>query len=116
MPKPEEKIPMRKITKIDGIREELERIASAEDRRDVFTPTMRASWSFTRVLVIGKLKVQAFDFDFLEEKLKRIPTGLGEARFWLAIESTNPESDLKQPREGVVIQLRNLQQDQKAQA
>jgi hypothetical protein len=108
---------MRKITKIDRIREELERIASAEDRRDVVTPTMRASWSFTRILIIGKLKVQTFDFDFLEEKLKAIPTAVGEARFWLAIESTSDERGLKEPpREGVVVQLRDHQQIQKAQA
>ena len=73
---------MAKITKIGMVREELSRIASTDDRQDAVTPTMKASWSFTRMMVIGKLKMQTFDFDSLRELLKTIPDGAGEKQFW----------------------------------
>ena len=80
---------MAKITKIDLIRNELGRIASAEDRRDLVSPTMKACWSFTRVMVIGKIQRQLFDYDVLKEFLKNHPTGSGEDYFWSIVNATN---------------------------
>lgn len=82
---------MLKVTKIDVIRNELARIASTEDRLDPIAPTMKASWSFTRVMVIGKIKSQAFGYALLQEILKETPAGSGEVNFWRTIESTNFE-------------------------
>ena len=108
---------MAKITKIGMVREELNRIASAEDRQDVVAPTMKASWSFTRMMVIGKLKMQTFDFDALLEILKTIPDGAGEAQFWTDVDSMNAAEPTKGPiPECVVVQLPDRQQTQETSA
>ena len=108
---------MLKITKIDVIRNELARIASAEDRLDPIAPTMKASWSFTRVMVIGKIKSQAIGYDLLQVILKGIATGSGEANFWQTIESTNfDELAEKLKRELEVNQLKDHQQPKKTLA
>jgi hypothetical protein len=108
---------MAKITKIGMVRDELDRIASAEDRQDLVVPTMKASWSFTRMMVIGKLKMQAFDFDVLQELLKKVPTGAGEMQFWHEVDAANSqESAIESTHECVVVQLADRQQTQEAQA
>ena len=108
---------MVKITKIGLIREELSRIASVEDRMDPVAPTMMASWSFTRVMIIGKLKMQAFDFDFLQEIFKKAPDGVGEAKFWLMVDSAYFKELMLEPkRDCEVVQLSDHQQTQKALA
>ncbi len=73
---------MSKITKIDTVRNELSRIASHHDRADIFSPTMRACWSFPRVMVIGKLRMQPFEFDELIDILENVPSQAGEEFFW----------------------------------
>jgi hypothetical protein len=104
---------MANITKIGMVREELSRIASTEDRQDVVAPTMKASWSFARMMVIGKLKMQTFDFDSLLEILKTIPNGAGEAQFWIDVDSMNPAEPTKEPKHDcVVVQLPERQQTQ----
>ena len=101
---------MPKESKIGSIRDELSRIASRDDRQDIFSPTMMASWSYTRVLVIGKTKMDAFDFDVLSEILKRIPSGAGEVYFWNTVGSTDQSVfGEKLDRECQVIQLREWQ-------
>ena len=56
-------------------------------------------------MVIGKLRMQAFDLDSLQEIIKKVPSGAGEARFWLAVDSTNTAVPTKEPNhECVVIQ------------
>ena len=98
---------MSKITKIDVVRAELSRIASHRDRADIFSPTMRACWSFPRVMIIGKLKMQPFDFEELVEVLGDIPSEAGEAFFWNFVSGNNTEVDRTSPRSqrGVVVQL-----------
>ena len=98
---------MSKITKIDTVRNELSRIASHHDRADIFSPTMRACWSFPRVMVIGKLKMQAFDYDALLETLSQVPTGAGEMFFWNTVraESLNGFGERAGVKSGVIIQL-----------
>jgi len=97
---------MAKITKIDVIRNELGRISSEEDRRDLISPTMKACWSFTRVMVIGKLQRQLFDYDVLREFLKTHPTGSGESYFWSTVNSTDFNKIIeKLNRECAVIQF-----------
>jgi hypothetical protein len=108
---------MAKITKIGMVRGELSRIASAEDRKDQIAPTMKASWSFTRMMVIGKLKMQTFDFDSLLEILKTIPDGAGEAQFWIDVDSMNAAAPTKEPKhECVVVQIPDRQQTQETSA
>jgi hypothetical protein len=80
---------MAKVTKIEVVRNELDRIASAEDRLDAVVPTMKACWSFTRAMVIGKMKSQPFEYDVLLALLKGVPSGTGEAGFWQIVETTN---------------------------
>ena len=98
---------MSKITKIDVVRAELSRIASHKDRADIFSPTMRACWSFPRVMVIGKLRMQPFEFDELIDILENVPSQAGEEFFWnfalggiVAI-----RRDCQNTRLGVVVQL-----------
>ena len=98
---------MFKITKIDAVRSELSRIASQKDRADIFSPTMRACWSFPRVMVIGKLRMQPFNFDELVDALGKIPPKAGEAFFWNFVSGNNADVDRTCPRtqRGVVVQL-----------
>ena len=98
---------MSRITKIDVVRSELSRIASHNDRADTCSPTMQACWSFTRIRVIGKLRMQAFDYNELIESLRQIPTGAGEAFFWNFIsgESSGLQSDGQLKANGNVIQI-----------
>lgn len=105
---------MVKLNKIDLIRNELYRISSKEDRQDLVAPTMVAYWSYTRVMVLGKIRNQAINFDFLLEALKRLPTGSGEENFWHTLDSVNsPALDEKITRKCEVIQLHNYQQFRK---
>lgn len=97
---------MAKFSKIDLIRDELCRIASKEDRQDFIAPTMMAYWSYTRVMVLGKIRNQAIDFDLLIEILKKVPAGSGEENFWRTLDSVNSVVlDEKVNRECEVIQL-----------
>ena len=73
---------MSKITKIDSVRKELSRIASHKDRADIYSPMMRACWSFPRVMVIGKLRMQPFEFEELIDILENVPSQAGEEFFW----------------------------------
>ena len=106
---------MAKPTKIDLIREEFQRIASREDRKDLVTPVMLACWSFTKVMVLGRTRSQALDFDFLQDVLRKVPTGSGEAMFWRTVnslklgESISPAKD-----ECAVIQLQDYTQGRRA--
>ena len=94
---------MAKITKIDLIRNELARIASAEDQQDLVAPTMKACWSFTRVMVIGKIKTQSIAYDQLLAILKGIPDGSGEVNFWQTIESTNIDELVERLKHGCEV-------------
>ena len=108
---------MRKVTKIDTIRAELNRIASANDRMDPIAPTMKACWHFTRMMVIGKIQTQAIDFDCLKAILKKIPTAAGESHFWQVVNSTTFEKLMEElNRECAVIPLREHLHPEKAQA
>ncbi len=80
---------MAKITKIDLIRNELRRISSCEDRLDPITPTMTACWSFAKVMILGKTRSQAFDFDYACDILTKVPTGSGESTFWRIVDAAN---------------------------
>ena len=98
---------MSKITKIDVVRAELSRIASNKDRADIFSPTMRACWSFPRVMVIGKLRMQPFEFEELIDILANVPSQAGEEFFWnFAVGGINAgrNHNPKTPF-GVVVQL-----------
>ena len=98
---------MSKITKIDVVRAELSRIASHKDRADVYSPTLRACWSFPRVMVIGKLRMQRFDFDELIDILENVPSKAGEEFFWNFAVGGNrpPRRDCPKAALGVVVQL-----------
>jgi len=80
---------MAKFNKIGLIRNELCRIASKEDLQDFIAPTMMVYWSYTRVMVLGKIRNQAFDFDLLTEILKKVPARSGEENFWRTVDSIN---------------------------
>jgi len=108
---------MAKITKIDLIRDELNRIASPDDRKDIYAPAMKASWSFSRVMIIGKLRMQGFDFNGVLEILKSVPNQAGEIYFWRTVESTDLFAlEARQRPECEVIQLSNYRQAKKIQA
>jgi hypothetical protein len=98
---------MSKITKIDTVRAELSRIASRNDRIDMFSPIMRACWSFPRVMVIGKLRIQPFEFDELIDILENVPSQAGEEFFWnFALGGIVPvRRDCQKKPLGVVVQL-----------
>jgi len=83
---------MAKSNKIDLIRNELCRIASNEDRQDLIAPTMRAYWSYTRVMVLGKIRNQSIEFDLIIEILKKVPAGSGEENFWSTLDSVNSDA------------------------
>jgi hypothetical protein len=103
---------MSKITKIDTVRAELLRIASHKDRADIISPTMRACWAFPRVMIIGKLRMQPFDFDELNYMLAKIPTGAGEAFFWNFVSGKNVDSDRNSriERNRVVVRLQDYRE------
>ena len=96
---------MSKITKIDAVRAELSRIASRKDRADIFCPTMRACWSLPRVMVIGKMWTQSFEFDELVRILERTPSGAGEAFFWNFVSGHGADQIGAKKQRGVVVQL-----------
>jgi hypothetical protein len=95
---------MSKITKIDTVRAELSRIASLTDRADIFSPTMRACWSFPRVMVIGKFGMRAFEFEELIDILENVPSQAGEEFFWNFALGSVVHARQK-PTLGVVVQL-----------
>ncbi len=65
------------------------------------------------MMVIGKLKMQTFDFDSLLEILKTIPDGAGEAQFWIDVDSMSAAERTKEPKHDcVVVQLPERQQTQ----
>ncbi len=108
---------MAKQSKIDQIRNELCRIASDKDKLDLVVPTMKAYWSCTRVIVLGKTRNQAFDFDVIKAILKRLKTGTGEENFWFTVDSTNLVEIYRQINQDCeVIQLRKYQEVRKALA
>ena len=80
---------MPKPTKIGEIRSELRRIASDQDRENLIVPTMLASWSFEKIVVLGNLERRSFDFESLKTFLKIIPSGAGEKFFWNVVRSTD---------------------------
>ena len=98
---------MSRIIKIDVVRSELSRIASQDDRADIFSPTMQACWSFARISVIGKLRMQASDYDELIKSLRQIPTGAGEAFFrnFVSRESSGFQSNGQLKANRDVIQI-----------
>lgn len=106
---------MVKPTMIDLIRDEFQRIASREDRQDLVTPVMLACWSFTKVMVLGRSRSQALDFDFLQDVMRKVPTGSGQAIFWRTVDSVKlRESASPAKGECAVIQLQDYMQGRRA--
>ena len=108
---------MKKISKIESVREDLRRIASDEDRRNLCAPTMLASWSFTSFVVIGKTRIQAFDYEVLKPILRRIPNKSGEEFFWKKVDACyRAEVAQREKPDCKVIDLKQFQKLQRLRA
>ena len=77
---------MRERSKIDQIRDEIDRIGAWTP--DVFKPRLDVSWHFSDMVVTGKRRT-AIPFQLLLTVLKSIPADAGEDAFWKAVDSTD---------------------------